>query len=449
MRLSLLHATRRPEAAKACQKLWLGRADNAASVEVVTCIDHDDLASLAAFPDARISPHNSVVGAWNVAAQHATGDILIGIDDDWEPPHGWDELIVSRMCHGADILHVGDKHRKDDLICHAIISRSFYEAMGYFYHPSFLSVYCDNWFTIVAKRWGYVDATEGGKIDLGFIHKNPSQGYGVEDEVARISNSAARYKHGEATFNALQGQTILAFTCADRPHYLKPTLQSWLKTDLSLVSSAHFFIEPTDKRDECVGAINEFAASCPVPVIKHFNREVLGVLRNPWHLFDHCFRVEGAAFTILGEDDFLVSPDTLRFIRYAKDHLGDDKTMAVCAKWVGKYADFDPATWRTTTEFTGNIWGTWGEQWRQHLRDTWDFDYSSGNADGTSSGWDWNIQLRVIPRSGLHCLVPTASRSKHIGVTGKHCTEEVFADTVAWNFVTDNYEGEYRGLLHG
>ena len=443
MIISLLHATRRPEAAKACQKLWIDNADNSANIEIITAVDHDDIESQKAFPDAVIAyGQEGVCKAWNAAAEKATGDVLVVLDDDWEPPAGYDQIIESYMCNGADALHVGDKHRKDQLICHPIVSRRFYEAVGYIFHPSFRSVYSDNWFTELAKHWGYVDATQGGKIDLEFIHKNPSQNYGTEDEVARKSNSKERYEHGKAVFEKLQNQTILAFTCADRPQYLKPTLDSWLGADLSLVSSVHFFIEPTDKRDECVAVIDEFAAKSPVPIIKHFNKERLGVLRNPWHLFDHCFRIEGAKFVILGEDDFLVSPDVLNFFDASKDEWIED-TMATCAKWVGKNADSNPATWHRTTEFTGNIWMTSGEVWNRCLRDTWDFDYSSGKADESPAGWDWNLQLRVMPKYNLTCIVPTASRSKHIGVTGIHCTEEVFDDTVAWNFVDKPYSGLY------
>jgi hypothetical protein len=449
MKLSLIHATRRPEAAKACQKLWLDNADNVANIEIITCVDHDDEAGKAAFPDAVISRENTVVAAWNEAAKHATGDILIGLDDDWVSPPSWDQIIESYMCNGADILHVGDLHRKDDLVCHAIISKRFYDAMGYLYHPSFKSVYCDNWFSEVAKRWGYVDATQGGKVDLGFIHKNPSQGYGTEDEVARKSNSKERYEHGKAVFERLQNQTILAFTVAGRRDYLRQSLQSWLDTDLRLVTAVHFFIEPINV-DEINMVIDAFAVRCPVPVIRHFNKEKMGVLRNPWHLFDNCFRIEGAKYVILGEDDFLVSPDVLNFFEQSKgEWVGDEwigTTMATCAKWVGKDADNNPAGWHRTSEFTGNIWMTDAGSWTQFLRGTWDSDYSSGKADESPSGWDWHLQLRVMPKNNLHCIVPTASRSKHIGISGVHCTEEVFDDTVAWNFVDKPYAGPYTNI---
>lgn len=440
MKISLLHATRRPSQAKECQKLWMSRIEGECDVEIITAVDFDDEACKKEFPDAAINYDEGVCPAWNEAAKKAKGDILIILDDDWRCPYGWNQIIKSYMCNGADILHVGDLHRKDNLICHPIFSRRFYEKVGYVAHPLFKSVYFDNHFTEVAQRWGYVDATDGGKVDLGFVHANPSQGYGTEDEVARKSNSKARYEHGAAALARLQNQTILAFTVAGRKDYLTQTLQSWLGTDISLVTAVHFFIEPIEV-DAVTRVIDSFASQCPVPVIKHYNKEKLGVLRNPWHLFDHCFRIEGAKFVILGEDDFLVSPDTLDFLCSAEKN---DTTMAVCAKWVGKNADKNPATWHRVSEFTGNIWGTWPDVWNKYLKETWDFDYSSGSADGTPSGWDWHLQLRVIPKNNLHCIVPTASRSKHIGVTGVHCHEEVFKDTVAWNFLEDDYSGVYH-----
>jgi hypothetical protein len=182
-------------------------------------------------------------------------------------------------------------------------------------------------------------------------------------------------------------------------------LESWLKNDLSLVKSVQFFVEPTNQRDLILAIIDDFALKCPVPVIVHKNKEVLGVLKNPWHLFENCFSEQMASRVILGEDDFVVAPDTLRFLLSMTTHM-DNKTMAVCAKWVGKNADHNPETWHRSTEFTGNIWMMPRHIWKDYVRDTWDFDYSSGNADGTScvpysttiltkNGWTSVKDLRV------------------------------------------------------
>ena len=444
MKISLLHATRRPEAAKKCQKLWLDRAENSANVGIITAIDAGDSACMEAFPDAVVSKGEGACAAWNEAAKHATGDVLVVLDDDWECPAGWDQIIESYMCNGADILHVGDKHRKDSLICHPVVSRRFYKAMGYVWHPLFKSVYCDNWFSTVAKSWGYVDATDGGKIDLGFLHANPSQGYGTEDDVAQVSNSRERYLHGEGVFKRLTNDNfILAFTACDRPQFLSESLGSWLKTNLSLVTSVQFFIEPTDKLAEIHSVIDTFEAACPVPVIRHVNPEKYGVLRNPWELFRNLFDWQLATFAILGEDDFLVSQDALDFFEVARNQA-QERTMAVCLKNVGKESDSDPSGFVRVNHFDGNIWGLSAENWRKYLKDTWDFDYSSGKADETPSGWDWNIGLRVIPKNDLHCIVPTASRSFHIGTIGVHCTEGDYKNTTAYNFVREKYEGAYH-----
>jgi len=449
VKISLLHATRRPEAAKKCQQFWLDRAEDRANVEIITAIDAGDEACREAFPDAAVSTGEGACAAWNEAAKHATGDILVVLDDDWECPHGWDELIVSLMCNGADILHVGDKHRKDDLICHPIISRRFYDTIGYVWHPGFKSVYCDNWFTTMAREWGYVDATEGGTVNLGFLHANPSQGYGQEDDVARISNSGERYAHGKAVFDQLtRNNVVLAFTAYNRVDFLKRSLDSWRHTNLNLVTSVQFFIEPSDQLAEILEVISIFKALCPVPVIVHVNSEKYGVLRNPWELFDNLFNKQLAQFVILGEDDFLVSPDTLDFFEAMRGQM-NDATMAICAKWVGAGANREPASWHRTNEFTGNVWGTSKQVWNSFLRDTWDFDYGSGTPDAPESGWDWNIGLRVMPRNGLHCIVPTASRSYHIGTVGVHCTEEDYQATTTHNFVSAEYKGAYVGCSKG
>jgi len=444
MKISLLHATRRPIEGGKCQQLWLDRADNRTNVEIVTCIDANDRDCREAFPGAVTSSGEGACAAWNEAAKQSKGDILVVLDDDWEPPHGWDELIASRMCNGADILHVGDKHRKDDLICHPIVSRRFYDAIGYIWHPAFKSVYCDNWFTAMAKAWGYVDATEGGTVDLGFLHANPSQGYGQEDDVARASNSQERYSHGKAVFDRLSNdQVVLAFTAYNRVDFLKRSLDSWRHTDLSLATSVQFFIEPSDQLEEILEVVNVFEALCPVPVVRHINPVKHGVLRNPWELFDNVFNKQLARFVILGEDDFLVSPDTLNFFDAARREM-DALTMAVCAKWVGEGADRNPSVWHRKPEFAGNIWGTSRHVWNTFMRDTWDFDYSSGTPEHPQSGWDWNLGVRVMPQNGLHCITPTASRSYHIGTVGVHCTEEDYQATTTHNFVSERYNGEYQ-----
>lgn len=448
MKLSLIHATRRPIDGKECQKRWLERATNTANIEIITAVDADDMACQEAFPDAIVvNGGEGCVPAYNVAAAKSTGDVLIQLDDDNWPPFGWDEIITSYMCNGADILHVGDKHRKDDLICHAIISRKYYETIGFFLHGLFRSVYSDNYHTTLAKNWGYIDASKGGTVDLGWEHRNPSRGFGEEDEVARISNSKERYAEGSAIMERLtKDNFILAFTAFNRPEYLKQSLDSWLKTNLSLVTSVQFFIEPSDRLPEIHAVIDAFAKECPVPVIKHVNPEKYGVLRNPWELFRNLFEYQLATFVILGEDDFIVSPDTLDFFEATRKQI-QPKTLAICAKNTGESSDNEPATFTYDSGFSGNVWGLYAEKWRTYLRHGWDSDYSSGKADGTPSGWDWNISLRIMPQHGLKCLVPTASRSWHIGVQGCHTNPEGYHETVTWNFVREDYHGEYTEKL--
>ena len=474
--ISLLHATRgRPKLAVTARSSWFDRAANPERVEHIFAIDADDRDSdgLKRFPHViQTNIEGASVGAWNLAAQASTGTILVQLNDDFTPPMGWDKLVSDAFADTTEpaALRVSDGHRTDDLLCIAVINLARYKQQGYFLHPSFKSVYSDNYHSWCSYRDGVVIDARNVVIQ----HNHPYFKAGKWDATYAAQNSKERYAEGKKIFEELtqsksmkisvceqkrervpkllemttgsapKSGVILAFTCADRPQYLEPTLVSWLNTDLSLVSSIHFFIEPTDKRGECVAIIDEFAKNSVTPVIKHYNNERLGVMRNPWHLFDHCFRIEAAEFVILGEDDFLVSPDTLDFLINTRTNW-NGQTLAACAKWDGERSDSNPATFHRTIGFTGNVWITSAGSWNRHLRDTWDFDKSSGSKG--RSGWDWNIHLRIVPKRNLHCIVPTASRSRHIGITGTHCRPRSFKRTVTWNFLEDHYKGAYSEVV--
>jgi hypothetical protein len=60
-----------------------------------------------------------------------------------------------------------------------IMDRTYYERFGFIYHPSYLSVFCDNEKTELAKmlrRYKYIDTEI-------FIHENPAYGYIARDEL--------------------------------------------------------------------------------------------------------------------------------------------------------------------------------------------------------------------------------------------------------------------------
>lgn len=83
-------------------------------------------------------------------------DVAILASDDMKPQHrGWDTMIAMEMVrHYPDYdgcLWFNDGHQ--DRICTmCIVGRPYLMRYGYFYHPSYISLWCDNEFTEVAIR---------------------------------------------------------------------------------------------------------------------------------------------------------------------------------------------------------------------------------------------------------------------------------------------------------
>jgi len=161
-RISLLHATRgRWSQAIAAMNMWMSRAENPMGVEHIFAIDADDEESrdkLRRFRCTISAEGGYSVQAWNVAALSSTGDVLVQLADDFEPPAGWDRLILEAL--GGDIfaprvLRVSDGNRTDGLLTCAIVTRRWYELHGLF-HGEYRNVYSDNDLTATATKAGAI-----------------------------------------------------------------------------------------------------------------------------------------------------------------------------------------------------------------------------------------------------------------------------------------------------
>lgn len=208
-KISLLHATRgRPQKAWLCRKEWLRRAKNPDAIEHIFAIDHDDEASLPlCLANHTIVLSGGCVGAWNAAAKKSRGEVLVQVSDDFEPPMGWDELILAELgdLSESKVLAVSDGNRKDDLLCMSILTRKRYEEQGYLYYPEFFSMYSDTWFSHKAFMDGAViDARDR----LVFNHYHPLFGKGEWDETYKRSNSDVNYRRGKKTFDLLMADKL-------------------------------------------------------------------------------------------------------------------------------------------------------------------------------------------------------------------------------------------------
>ena len=109
-------------------------------------------------------------------------DILINFSDDMRfLVHSFDNNIRQKfLYHFPDLdgnLYFNDGFTSDALSTMSIIGRKYYERYNYIYHPSYYSLWCDNEYTMVAKRQNrilYFDE----KI---YVHNHPANIGGMID----------------------------------------------------------------------------------------------------------------------------------------------------------------------------------------------------------------------------------------------------------------------------
>lgn len=204
-RISLIHATRgRSSKAVACRDFWLNAAVNPSQVEHIFAVDEDDKVSVDMAKQfiSVVSQKTSCVAAWNLAARKSKADLIVQLSDDWMPCQGWDEMLLREVA-GRDltkeqvVIAINDGHRRDDLLCMAILSRARLEAQGSLFFSGYESVFSDNEFSARAfKDKIVIDARDR----ITFQHIHPAFGKAPMDATYKHNNSRERYAAGEALF---------------------------------------------------------------------------------------------------------------------------------------------------------------------------------------------------------------------------------------------------------
>jgi hypothetical protein len=124
-------------------------------------------------------------------------DILINMSDDMLfVKQGFDTQIVEDFQkHFPDmdgVLHYSDGNKAcNSLMTMSIMTRKYYDRFGYIYNPEYISLWCDNEATDVAKmlnRYRYM-----GDNNILFNHNHPAHkpGFKVDEQL----------KHSESFFN--------------------------------------------------------------------------------------------------------------------------------------------------------------------------------------------------------------------------------------------------------
>jgi hypothetical protein len=203
-RISLLHATRkRVERALACKQAWLAAAARPERVEHLFAIDPDDEESATGLAGHRVvtvaEAGKGCVGAWNLAAEHSSGQILVQLSDDWAPVAGWDVLFEQKLkpVRKSRVLRISDGHRQDDLLCMAIITKARLRQQGSFLPPAYTGIYSDDEFSFRAFEDG---AVVDGR-DISLVHEHPNYDPSVAmDETYKNQNDDSKYAAAKKVF---------------------------------------------------------------------------------------------------------------------------------------------------------------------------------------------------------------------------------------------------------
>jgi len=99
-------------------------------------------------------PEWSTAMTWNYLASKAEGDLLmLGADDTIFATPGWDEALLDHYGKLENKIHVYHLQDSRDIegTPHPIVTREYYNAIGYFVPPIFFHWYVDSWTREIAK----------------------------------------------------------------------------------------------------------------------------------------------------------------------------------------------------------------------------------------------------------------------------------------------------------
>jgi len=197
--ISLIHPSR-GRAAKAYEtsKKWIELAG--VEVEHILSIDMNDPQKFEylnyKWQHVICNDNHSVVEATNRAAKVSKGDILVYLSDDFECPELWGELVLKEFEDRPMLIKVDDclQPLGTMVLTIPIMNRKLYERLGYFWHPDYKSMFCDEHLFWVTRKIGALKMAE----HLKFPHKHPANGGAPDDETYRASSK--NWEQGKKLF---------------------------------------------------------------------------------------------------------------------------------------------------------------------------------------------------------------------------------------------------------
>lgn len=182
---SILHTSARPDAWRAVYDAWLKAATRPEDVEYVLVVDPRwGFDYTPGFPQEGIAyaalrnqdcvvvntARMCYVDGVNIAAEHATGNVLIVVADDQFPCDKWDEVLgdsCDRVTGGKLAEFVvrvptgTPQEVERNITVMPMVSRARYQRLGYVFYPGYESMFADNDLSEHAQHDGcFVDCGE-------------------------------------------------------------------------------------------------------------------------------------------------------------------------------------------------------------------------------------------------------------------------------------------------
>ena len=208
MKISLLHPSRgRPVKSFMNAMEWRDKS-GIEDLEIICVVDSSDQTKEQYFRHYGSMCYetitNDVVAATNAAAKLSTGDILIYLSDDFMCFENWGLAVIQQFENENRplVLKVDDCLQvfSTKIITIPMMNRALYEKLGYFFHPEYKSMFCDEHLYWVSHRIGAIKNCE----HLKFQHEHHSIGKSKNDETYR--RSEANWSQGKAVFQKHKAQ---------------------------------------------------------------------------------------------------------------------------------------------------------------------------------------------------------------------------------------------------
>jgi hypothetical protein len=180
--------------------------------EVIAKLDDDDKQFTQRFKD-RLSEYPEVIVKWGKSKNkvHAvnrdiegmTGEILLCHSDDMVMiKRGFDNFIRDQYKNFDGLLHLPDGYAGARVCTYSIMHVNYYKRFGYIYNPEYISMWCDNEQTVVAKmlnKYKYVN-------EQIFQHEHPVLGHVPKDEM--YINDGKLYRSEEKIYKKRESQNF-------------------------------------------------------------------------------------------------------------------------------------------------------------------------------------------------------------------------------------------------